>query len=412
MLRQAWILIAAGAIVAGLIAQNAAVVAVGVLVGLAGWGAQTWANWSLRRLIYERHAPEDRAFAGEDVSLWLRMSNRKPLPLPWIEARERFPQAMISEPGDEFLSTGQVSLMQTDWRTSLWSHQRASRRYDLHCPDRGVYEIGPGRLLSGDPFGLFTDEREEAHRTRIIVYPHTVELGAAALPARRPYGELTGGLKIFEDPTRVAGVRDYRPGDTLRRVDWNATARLGKLQSRVYDPSAALHLLICLNTQTTIPMWAGVVPQLLERSITVAASMAREAYDSRYSVGLLANSSFPESDRAIRIAPGRRAEQFIRILESLAIVTPFVIEPLAATLDREEHRLVLGTTIACVTGIMPPELAATLLRLRRRGHTVIVLSTSGDLWEDQLGEIEVRDLSYIDLPWRGHDSEWTPGVAR
>ena len=80
-------------------------------------------------------------------------------------------------------------------------------------------------------------------------------------------------------------------------------------------------------------------------------------------------------------------------------------------LDREEHRLVLGTTIVVVTGIMPDELAATLLRLSRRGHTVVVLSTSGALWDDEIGGIDVRDLSHIDLPWR-HDSEWAPGATR
>ena len=403
MLRQIWVVLAAATVIAGIVTANAAVIAVGVLVALAGWGAQTWARWSLRRVTYERFAPEDHAFAGDDVSVSLRIANNKPLPLPWIEIREHFPKLMLPEAGGEFAQSSQVRTLQTDWRLSLWSHQRATRPYSLHCPDRGVYEVGPARLLSGDPFGLFTDEREESKRTRIIVYPHTLPLGDLALPSRRPFGERAGGLPVFEDPSRVMGVRDYRPGDTLRRVDWNATARLGKLQSRVYDPSAALHLLVCLNTQTTVPMWAGVVPEVLERSVTVAASIAREAYDSRYSVGLLANASYPEADRSIRIPPGRRAEQFIRILESLAIVTPFVVEPLAAMLDREEHRLVLGTTLAVVTGLMTPELASTLLRLRRRGHTVVVLSTTGDLWADALGEIEVRDLSFVDMPWRYAD---------
>jgi len=412
MLRQIWAVLAAAAIIAGIIATNAAVIAAGALVALAGWGAQSWARWSLRRVTYQRLAPEDRAFAGDRVELDLRLSNDKLLPLAWIDIREHFPRGMIEGDAGEFAQSAQVSVVQTDWRLSLWAHQRATRRYDLYCPDRGVYEIGPARLLSGDPFGLFQDEREEARRTRIIVYPRTVPLGELALPARRPFGELPGGDPVFEDPSRVLGVRDYRPGDTLRRVDWNATARLGKLQSRVYDPSASLHLLICLNTQTTVPVWAGVVPDVLERSITVAASIAREAFESRYSVGLIANASYPEADRSIRIPPGRRAEQFIRMLEALAIVTPFVVEPLAAMLDREEHRLVLGTTIVVISGLMTPELASTLLRLRRRGHTVLVLKTGAAPWDDDLlaGAVEVRDLSYVDLPWR--EQVWAPGAMR
>jgi uncharacterized protein (DUF58 family) len=233
----------------------------------------------------------------------------------------------------------------------------------------------------------------------VTVYPRTVALGDVGLPSVRPYGEHAGGSRIFEDPSRIVGVRDYRAGDSLRRIDWKATARLGTMQSRVYDPSASRHLSLCLNTQTTDPAWAGVITELLERSITVAASVAREAYEERYSVGLLANSSLPDADRAIRIPPGRRAEQFIRILEALAVVTPFVLEPLSAMLDREEHRLVAGTTIGVVTAIMTDELAATLLRLRRRGQVVVVLNASGDDWSDRLGDIETRDVSFVDIPW-------------
>jgi putative intracellular protease/amidase len=68
-------------------------------------------------------------------------------------------------------------------------------------------------------------------------------------------------------------------------------------------------------------------------------------------------------------------------------------------LDREEHKLVLGTTIAVVTGIMTEELAATMLRLSRRGHKVTVLSTSGETWNEQLGHMPVRDLSHVEDVW-------------
>lgn len=400
MLRDAWPWIALALIGAGLVARNGAVVALGVGVGIACFVAQTWSRWSLRRVIYERLVPEDRAFSGERIRMWLRITNNKPLPLPWIDTRERFPEAMAPHDGDEFTLAGRVDVTQTDWRTSVGGHQRVSREYQLECPARGVYEIGPTRLRSGDLFGLFTDERIEARPTRVVVYPRTVDLGDLALPARRPHGEQPRGLRVFEDESRIAGIRDYAPGDSLRRIDWNATARAGRLQSRIYDPSSSQYLLLCMNTQTVEPAWAGFVPDVLERSIVVAASIARDAYERRYSVGLVANGSVPDADRSIRIAPGRRPEQFIRILESLAVITPFVLEPLAAMLDREEHKLVLGTTIAVVTGLMPSELASTLLRLRRRGHRVVVLSTTGDAWSEQLGDVEVRDLSRVEDVWR------------
>jgi uncharacterized protein (DUF58 family) len=404
MLRHAWVLLTVIAVVAGIAARSPAVVALGLFVGVACYGATLWARWSLRRVTYERILPEDHAFPGERLRLRLRITNGKPLPLPWIDVTERF-GAGIDVDDAQFRAGASAGAGLSEWRTSVGGNKRVTRAFELESGHRGVYEIGGTRLRSGDPLGLFREERLEARHTLVTVYPRTVALGDMALPARRPYGEAAGGSRLFEDPSRIMGLRDYQPGDNLKRIDWKATARLGVLQSRIYDPSSSRHLLICLNTQTIVPMWAGVITELLERSITVAASIARDAYDERYSVGLLANSSFPESDRSIRIPPGRRAEQFIRILESLAVVTPFVLEPLAAMIDREEHRLVQGTTIAVVTAIMTDDLAATIMRLARRGKTVVVLSTSGETWPGQLGDIDVRDLSWVEAPWRREPAE-------
>ncbi|MDP9237749.1 MAG: DUF58 domain-containing protein [Chloroflexota bacterium] len=399
MLRDAWPYGAGALIIVGVAAQNGAVAALGFAVLLACGAAMLWARWSLRRLTYERYVPEDHAFTGERLAVTLRMTNRKLLPLPWIEARDHFPEPLVTD-RTGFAITGDVKTLGLEWRTSAGAYERVGRELELRCPARGVYSIGPVDLRSGDAFGLFSNERTDERRTHIVVYPKTVDLGNLALPAMRPYGDAPRGVPVFEDPARVAGIRDYRPGDSLRRVDWHATARLGKMQSRVYEPTSSQHLLVCLNTQTVTPSWSGWISELLERSIVVAASIARDAYDRRYSVGLLANSTVPDADRSIRIAPGRRPEQFIRMLEALAVITPFVLEPMAAMLDREEHALSIGTTVAIVSGIMPPELAATALRLRRRGHQVVVLSTSGEAWPDLLGDIPVRDVSAADQPWR------------
>jgi uncharacterized protein (DUF58 family) len=410
MIRDAWPFLAALLVLAGLVALNAVLVVLGFALAIACGGAMLWARYALRRVTYQRNLPEDHAFAGETVGVTLRVTNRKPLPLPWIEIHEQFPETLIAASGDgpddaesgfRRLGAG-VSLT---WRTSVGAHERVSRDVELQCPARGVYELGPAVLRAGDAFGLYVDERAETSRARVIVYPRIVDLPDLALPSRRPFGERRGELRVFKDPSRIAGVRDYNPGDELRRIDWNATARLGKLQSRTYEPTSSLHLYLALNTQTLTPAWSGYIANLLERSIEVAASIARDAYDSRYAVGLLANSSFPDADHAIRIAPGRRPEQFIRVLEALAVVTPFVLCPLSAMLDREEHRLSAGTTLAVVTAIMPDDLAATLLRLRRRGHQVLVLSTSGKMWPQLLAGLQVLDVA-------GADAEFAPPVAQ
>jgi uncharacterized protein (DUF58 family) len=393
-----WPWLAGVIIIAGIAAQNAALVALGFALALACGVALLWSRWSLRRLFYERIVPEDHAFPDESIDVTLRITNRKPLPLPWIEVRDTFPEAMTGEGQREGLrSRGQPNQLSMEWRTSAGAYDKISRNYTLRAPERGVYELGPANIRTGDPFGLFPEEREGVHNNRITVYPRIVDLEEQVIPSRRPFGEVAGGLRIFEDPSRIAGLRDYEPGDSFRRVDWNATARAGKLQSRVYDPTSSHHLLICLNTATLTPAWAGFIPELFEGSITIAASLALQAQDQRYALGLVASSSVLDGDRAIRIPPGRRPEQLIRVLEALATITPYVLEPLSRILDREEHSMSVGTTLAIVTPIMPEDLVLTLQRLRRRGYRLIVFSPSGNRWGSELDGIEVRHLTWPDV---------------
>ena len=57
------------------------------------------------------------------------------------------------------------------------------------------------------------------------------------IASRRPIGEIRIQHRLYEDPTRIAGVRRYEAGDPLNRVHWRATARTGQLHSKVYESS-------------------------------------------------------------------------------------------------------------------------------------------------------------------------------
>ena len=140
--------------------------------------------------------------------------------------------------------------------------------------------------------------------------------------------------------------------------------------------------------------WYGYIPELLESSIVVAASVARWAYDNRQAVGLMANGSLPDSDRPIVISPGRAPDQLPRLLEALGGIMPLTVEPLADLLERESHRLPLGSTVAVVAALVTEPLAAVLRRLHDEGQQVTILSMVDDDWSDMLGDIPLQRIRY------------------
>lgn len=376
----------------GLITSSGPLIGLGAFMLMAGFVGKSWSEHVFDKLSFERRIPENRAFPGEKLHMTLRLVNDKLLPIPWIEMRDLVPEQLPA--GDERLtpsgSPGQLYLTRS---THLGWYERVTWPLELDAPARGYYRFGPARFRSGDIFGFFPAEREDEDYTSVIVYPTTYTMPELGLPAERPFGERKGRQRIFEDPGRIAGLRDYRPEDSLRRIDWKASARRQELQSRIYEPSSTLHMLLAVNVHTLAHSWEGYVPETLERVLSVAGSVARYGFESGYAVGLVANGSYPTSDRPMRVPVGRSPDQLARILEALAVIGPLTMASLPSVIEREAQHFPFGATLVCVTARMDAPLAAVLRRIRDAGHSVTVLSLADQPFAEELGNVRFYDLS-------------------
>ena len=365
-----------------------------VFLMAAGFLARFWARHVMDKVSYQRIMPENRAFQGEKLALTLRLVNDKPLPIPWIEVRDPLPEGVLIDE-ERTSTTGSPGYVYLVRSTHLSWYERINWPLTLETPQRGYYRIGPARLNTGDIFGFNSVQRDEEGWAPFIVYPKVYTLPDLGLPAERPFGELKGRQRIFEDPSRISGLRDYRPGDPMRRIDWKASARRQALQSKVYEPSATMHLLLALNVHTMSSSWQGFQPETLERVLSAAASVAMHGFNAGYAVGLVANGSYPESDRPMRVPVGRRSDQLMRVLEALAVVHPLTMATLETIIDREAQRFPFGATLVCVTSQMDEALAASLQRVSDSGHTVTVLSLADQEFSQRLDRVRVYELASV-----------------
>ena len=169
-------------------------------------------------------------------------------------------------------------------------------------------------------------------------------------------------------------MREHAPGDGFRSIHWKATARIQKLQARVYEPATAHTIVVILNVATTEEHWRGANPELLEWSVTVAASIANHAASQRFGVGLVVNGTTPHSDQSLRVLPGQSPYQLMRVLEALAAVTGFATSAIDRLLLAESPRLPWGATLVIVTAVVNEALLATLIRLRQAGRRLVLVS--------------------------------------
>ena len=395
IITESWLMASAFLGLIGFASGSAALVIIAALLFGTGALARMWKRACLERVVYSRQLAEHRLFVGERTAMTLVLENRKPLPVPWIEMRETMPRGMPIT-GVRTQAGGAPGTQLLHRTAALGMHDRLEWPLELRAARRGYFRVGPTRLRSGDPFGFF-DREEEVGRpvAGIVGYPHVYALEDLGFDSARPFGEQRGGVRIYEDPSRVVGVRDYQPGDPMKRIDWHATARLGRLQSRLYEPSRSQAIVIALNIPTFEYSWQGSDPVLLERGVSVAASIATWASGLGAAVGLVANGSFPDADRTIHIGAGRRPDQLNLVLEALAMVTNFTTGEMGDALEDPAHAIPAGATIVLVAAVLPAELVATLRRLRGRGHRIHVVKTSTRVWEADPAPIGITEVATL-----------------
>ncbi len=372
MFNENWIALVAFAIVLGLLLRQNELLSISALVLTAAAAGWLWNKYSLRSIAYKRSFSERRAFLGETVDITFQVTNQKWLPVAWLKIEDEYPLPVTLLDGEVQPSlktnVGLLgSLMSLRW------FERAKWHYRLRCDKRGFYAFGPARLQAGDLFGLFSSQVQCPHLDWLIIYPEVKPIETLTLPPKEPFGEIRAQQRTFEDPSRAIGIRDYQLQDPLKRIHWKATARQQELQVRVYEPTTTFQLVVFLNMATLSKHWQGTIPELLERAISVAASVANYAVEKRFQVGLVANGCWPESDQPLKVLPSRSPDQLTHILEALAAVSTLPTISIEELLSRESARLPWGATLIVVTAIVTEDLWAVMSRLRAAGRRMVLV---------------------------------------
>jgi uncharacterized protein (DUF58 family) len=371
-----WILIFIVCIYLGLVLDSPLLMALPislmVILGLAAW----WRRHSLDRVTYRRRFQYTRAFPGESFPVKIEIENRKLLPLTWLRTVDPWPKAVGPEGEDVLAPSFSPDLGYLTHVFSLRWHERSRRTYNILFRKRGIYPLGPCKLASGDLFGIYEKTHEAGGIDRLTVFPSLLPLAEGHLSPEYPIGDQRSRRRISEDPNQVMGVRDYHPEDNFRKIHWPATAKTGQLQVKVYQPTSAQVLIVCLNISTHQRYWEGIYPELLEYMLSLAASLVDRGIQDGYRVGMISNGCLVNSDQPFHIQPGRSPQQLATLLSALAGVTPVVVAPFERLLLREIPRVPFGSTLLILTAVMNQELIETLMSLKKHERRITILSVA------------------------------------
>jgi uncharacterized protein (DUF58 family) len=322
--------------------------------------SQWWTARGLRGIACAREYT-NRAFLGERVNVKLHVRNQGFLPMPWLRIHDSM-SIQLKTPN--FFRCV----------LSLFSRESATLSYDLECRRRGYYTIGPLLVGSGDLFGLHTIEKRLTETDHLLVYPHIIPLTQLGLPAQTPFGVIPSKQHLFEDPTRIVGVRAYQSGDSMRHIDWKTTATTGVLQVKRFEPAISIEAQVFLNLNRSEYTLTRVDPAS-ELAIVTAASVANYLIAKRQTVGLTCNGVDPTADDApaIILPPRKGNEQLMAILDCLARVQVSEQRPFVDLLRAASLHLTWGGTAIIITPDADEALFENMLFMKRSGFHVVLI---------------------------------------
>jgi uncharacterized protein (DUF58 family) len=276
------------------------------------------------------------ATAGEELSYRISVGNSGTKPLADVEVRERFTNVRPSF--DEFRRGRDPGDAQRNWFDRKGGYFRWRHLVERRLPERakggllslmpagaqsevraslvprrrGVLSFAGVDLIRPDTFGLAYGRRTVPIPDKLVVLPKRYRLPQVLLPAQRllqPGGHALASS--IGDSEEFLSLREYRPGDSLRRMHWKSFARTGEPVVKEYETEFFERHALVLDTG------AETETEAFEEAVSIAASFIYTIDTQECLLDLVFVAGQPECHTA-----GRGEASNVHLLEVLAGLGP------------------------------------------------------------------------------------------
>ncbi|WP_436495436.1 DUF58 domain-containing protein [Actinokineospora sp. HUAS TT18] len=263
--------------------------------------------------------------------------------------------------------------------------------YRIPTDRRGVWKVGPLTLRRRGLAALAEARTTVGAVVEVRVVPRVLPVRGLPSGARR--GQVGADERVERGGTDLVGLREYVPGDDLRRLHWATSARTGTLMIREDADPARPHLAVLLDDR------AAGYPEArqFEDAVEIAASLLTSAIGDGHPVRLLTVSGSVDVEVGASTADGDAAS----VLSELAELAMTDAEPTSSVPVRDLD------VVAVVCGA-ESELSALLLEAGRAAFGVVLSVDPSASGLSALGGVLVIRAADAEGVLRA----WDTGVAR
>lgn len=325
---------------------------------------------------------------------------------------ERIEISNISKTGKLWLQiedhSGLLSSIQSRTITNLGAGKSRSFSTQALVNQRGFFPLGPTKVISGDPFGIFSVERIFPPEGQLTVYPHLERLKELTLEPGLEIGGQNLLIQTAQTTPQAAGVREYQPGDPLNRIHWPITVKKNRLMVKEFDEDTQSCVWLFLDAEADIyPHQAGDAPKAydwrllpinrkkvyklprdgFEYAVSVCASLARYYLRDGRAVGFSALGS------KLNILPAEKGQrQLNKMLTKLAAIQDNGDLSIQTLIERQIKNIARGSSLVMITTQDINEIAASLELVRRWGLRAQVIQIDKASFYRNANDMKVRTI--------------------
>ncbi|MBC7544805.1 MAG: DUF58 domain-containing protein [Candidatus Sericytochromatia bacterium] len=240
----------------------------------SGWlyalDALLWAVWHWDLVLAGRRLPEITMtrlvplHVGAGTEMTVVLSVRSDRPLRGLE---------VQDAGLEPYTTKQRAPIPLGYIRDAAAHETVTLRGTFSAPTRGRYAFLAVTFVTHGPFGLFRRPQTRHLSAPLWVHP-VIRPWDGMIDGHDAEGNTAGSSRRTGQAGIFAGVRPYRPGDSLRQIHWPITARRGELSVKELELPPMQRVTVVLDlthtgavTEAAVATAADLIADLWQREI-------------------------------------------------------------------------------------------------------------------------------------------------
>lgn len=280
-----------------------------------------FALYSLQVSYYKKHWAKHlsatvsynktHANIGETIQLTEQIKNEKLLPLPVLYVKFSTSRSFV------FDDSNNASISDHYHRNDIFSvmgRQQITRKLQFRTTQRGYFSTEYINLVVNDLFMKNSYATKLSNHTSLYVYPALLTNKSSLSLTNSIIGELSR-KDFYEDPLSFRGMREYTSGDSMRYINWKATAKNQELMVNTYYNIQNTEVVILFNLDTNIIQRDT---KLQEYMISVVATLLHNMNVQGYATKLAINIEDPWNKQVITTDLGIGAEHLRSLMQILS----------------------------------------------------------------------------------------------